>query len=647
MARKLRYVGRPPRADRVQWTKGLAALARTTRRLAGAPRPVDPRPLDDPDTAAAAVQLCGLLEPTALLTQLRRYVARRYGYQHVHVFTWSATEARLQPHPSQPCGPRPAQPAPSHARILANVVERGAPVLVARAQRIVLPMRVGGQLVGVLDLHRRTARKHRSIELIGLQRLADLVAIALRNCDVHAEALRGRRQAEDADRLKTRLLANVSHELRAPLNVILGYSQAAPAAPNSYGTVLPAALRHDLERIYASGDHLRHLINDLLDLSRAEVDALDLLVEPIATRAFLEEVFRSSSGHPQPRPGVNWRLDVAPHLPVIRADPVRLRQVLDNLLNNARAATTAGEIVLGAGAEGGQLHVWVRDTGAGIAADQLEHIFEPFVTGQRPDSHRAGIGLGLAITRRLVALHGGTVGVDSEPGRGSTFHVRLPLPASSGQPAGGLTVLMKPAPTRAVLGAIGALQPLGRTGTVLIVDDDPDARAVYSRLVAEALPACQVQTAQHAAEALTLLDAQHEPPMLVILDLAMPDMDGFGVLERLRAQRRTRHVPVLVVSGRLLSEQDVRRLDHARVLYQPKDLLSRAEAVEVLQAAAAGDALLPHATSTVVKKAMGYLHEHYARHLARHDLAQAAGVSENYLSQIFHRELGLSPRSYL
>jgi AraC-like DNA-binding protein len=237
--------------------------------------------------------------------------------------------------------------------------------------------------------------------------------------------------------------------------------------------------------------------------------------------------------------------------------------------------------------------------------------------------------------------------VDSQPGRGSTFHVRLPLPATSGQAAGGITVLMKPAPTRAMLGAIGELQPLGRTGTVLIVDDDPDARAAYARLVAEALPACRVQTAQHATEALTLLDGQREPPALVILDLAMPDIDGFGVLEWLRAQRHTRHVPVLVVSGRLLTEQDVRRLDHARVLYQPKDLLSRAEAVEVLQAAAAGYALLPQATSTVVKKAMGYLHEHYARPLARHDLAQAAGVSENYLSQIFHRELGLSPRSYL
>jgi AraC-like DNA-binding protein len=316
------------------------------------------------------------------------------------------------------------------------------------------------------------------------------------------------------------------------------------------------------------------------------------------------------------------------------------------LLNNARAATTDGEIVLGANVEAGQLHLWVRDTGEGIPSDQLERIFEPFVSSRRPGSRRKGIGLGLAITRRLVALHGGTLAVDSQPGHGSTFHVRLPLPIGETDPSGSISVLMKPVSRQAVIGAIQALQA-EQAGYVLIIDDDADARALYSRLIAEALPGSRVQTAGLADEAFGVLNVERDPPILVILDLALPEVDGFDLLERLRTERRTRHVPVLVVSGRLLSQEDVRRLDHARVLYQPKALFSQSEALEVLQATAGGYALLPQATSAIVKQAMAFLHEHYERSLARHDLAHAAGVSDNYLSQIFHRELGLSPRNYL
>ncbi|HTD76796.1 MAG TPA: ATP-binding protein [Chloroflexota bacterium] len=631
----------------MQWQRGVASFADTTRRLVGAPRALPLRHPSGLETRAAiALRLGGLLETSQVLTELRRLVGCRYGYDQVEVFSGSTADGCLRREPSPPADRQSAELPLTDSGVLGSVLGRGTPVLLEHHRRVVLPMRVGRQVVGVIDLRSRGKRPRQAIDLVGLQWLGDLVGVVLHNCERHARALTERRQAEDADRLKTRLLANVSHELRAPLNVILGYSQAALASPNAYGVDLPAALRRDLEHIYASGDHLRRLINDLLDLSRAEVDALDLLVEPIQTRTFLEQVLRSSCGRGE-RPNVTWRLDVGPHLPVVRADPVRLRQVLDNLLNNARAATSAGEIVLGASVEAAQLHVWVKDTGKGIAADRLERIFEPFVSGQGSDSRKTGVGLGLAITRRLVALHGGTLGVESEPGRGSTFHVRLPLSTAEGESAGGLTVLMKPAAKRAVLGAIEALQPGEPAGTILIVDDDPDARALYSRLVGEALPYCRVQTAERATEALALLEAQHDPPTLVILDLAMPEVDGFEVLERLRADRRTQHVPVLVVSGRLLSEKDVRRLDHARVLYQPKDLLLPAEALEILQAAAAGCDLLPRATSAVVKQAMAYLHEHYARPLARHDLAQAAGVSENYLSQIFHRELGVSPSNYL
>src|SRR5262249_22456607 len=155
-----------------------------------------------------------------------------------------------------------------------------------------------------------------------------------------------------------------------------------------------------------------------------------------------------------------------------------------------------------------------------------------------------------------------------------------------------------------------------------------------------ALPYAEVHTAEEGEDALRLLEVGEDPPILVILDVVMPGVDGFAVLEHLRSERRTRHVPVLVISGRLLSPGDVCRRNHARVLYQTKDLLSPYEALTVLQNAAAASRLLPQPTSTLVKQAVVYLHENYRRALVRTEIAVAVGVSESYLSQIFHRELG-------
>jgi signal transduction histidine kinase/AraC-like DNA-binding protein len=612
--------------------------------------------------AAIGRRVCSLLDRRQLAFELADLLRQRYGYDLARLFLWSAVDRRLVALPTDLASSDEVDLALADAGPLADVVESTEPVLLLNVHghlqhapdpawpetraRAIVPILFGNQVIAVLDLHDRRPMSHPLEELIGLQALAEHVGIALHNCELYAEALRARRQAEAADRLKSRLLANVSHELRAPLNVILGYSQAALAAHTADGAQLNTGLRRDLEHIYASGEHLKRLINDLLDVSRAEVGALELFLEVVAPAAFLEDVFQSASSHADAPPNVTWRLDLPPRLPAIHADPVRLRQVLDNLLNNARACTATGEIVLGARVEDRYLHVWVKDTGEGIAPEQQERIFEPFVSGQRTDRRRTGIGLGLTITRRLVALHGGTLTLDSEPGQGTTFHVRWPLPAAAGASDGNISVLLKPAPSQAVLGALEALQPAAGEGSVLVVDDDPEARELYSRLAGEALPHCTVRTVDNGAAALQVLD-EHDPPTLVILDLALPEIDGFAVLERLRSDRRTRHVPVLVISGRLLSQQDVRRLDHSGVLYQAKHLLTPTEALAVLQGAAGGAALLPQPTSAVVKQAMAYLHEYYGRSFGRHDLAQAAGVSDNYLSQIFHRELGVSPRDYL
>src|SRR5581483_11783291 len=169
------------------------------------------------------------------------------------------------------------------------------------------------------------------------------------------------------------------------------------------------------------------------DLSLAEINELDLFPEPIDTHKFLTEVFESMHESLASSDAVAWQLELPSQLPLIQADPVRLRQALLNLLSNARKYTSRGSITLGAAVIPPQLQLWIADTGVGIPVDLQERIFEPFVTSVQSPHRPDGVGLGLSLTRRLVALHGGTMSLESRPGQGSTFHVYLPLPSLAGR----------------------------------------------------------------------------------------------------------------------------------------------------------------------------------------------------------------------
>jgi len=547
--------------------------------------------------------------------------------------------------------------------------------------------------------------------------------------------------AEKADALKTRLLANVSHELRTPLDTILAYSEAALRVPNSYHAELPPGLDQDLRQIVSSSTHLVRLIDDLLDLSRAEVDALELFREPVDSRAHLQEVFLTFANRREAQNGVRWHMDMPARLPAIEADPVRLRQILFNLLSNARKFTEVGSIVLGAAATSSHLHIWVQDTGVGIPADLQANIFEPFVTTKDAQRRSTGIGLGLSITRRLVALHDGLLTLESRPGEGTTFHVYLPLPGhvehtlrvfSAAEPAilvitardeiapgvaelgkrmaipirrfradddladilttvrpiavawdstdaehdawplvqrirshpqlchipfilggedtgpvpGGVTnVLLKPVSANTLTGMIQHLHPVSAIGPILVIDDDLQARELYQRAAAAALPGHPIRLADGGRAALQVL--AHEVPSLVILDLMMPQVDGFMVLEQMRGAERTRAVPVLVMSGQMLSFDDIKRLAHARVIFHSKGTLSVDEMQATIQRALHGADGLPQPTSVLVKRSLAYLHQNYARMLTRQAIADAVGVNTHYLTRIFRQEQGFSPWEYL
>jgi signal transduction histidine kinase/DNA-binding LacI/PurR family transcriptional regulator/AraC-like DNA-binding protein/DNA-binding response OmpR family regulator len=558
------------------------------------------------------------------------------------------------------------------------------------------------------------------------------------------EIRQARAAAEKADQLKTRLLANVSHELRTPLNVIIGSTREALSSPTPYGSTLPGELLYDLQHIRHSAEHQLRVINDLLDLSRAEIGELDLYLEMLDPRPLLEEVFDSMM-EAGPQSNVTWHLRLPDRLPTIQADPVRLRQILLNLLSNAGKFVEQGKVVLGAELTPAHLHIWVQDTGPGIPGDVQERIFEPFVTAGHANRRLEGAGLGLSITRRLVALHRGSMRLESQSGQGSTFHVYLPLPTLSdrpftstvavqpvlllisshdlpateivefsqrqgleihrlqpsddldvvmqrvqpsalawdladansgdwlmirrlrnhpklsqapfilyGQGAGTKTALtigvtdfvVKPMNGETLMEAINSVCPAVGAGPILIVDDDPQVLDLYQKVVGKGCPGYPTRTAADGAAALARM--AEETPSLVILDLMMPEMDGFDVLDWMRAHDQTRQVPVLILSSRVLTFDDIKRIEqHALVTLQSKGMLSTDELAASLSRALFGTEALPQHTSALVKRVVVYFHQNYDRPLSRWEIAAAIGVSEDYLSRIFRQELDISPWEYL
>jgi len=570
--------------------------------------------------------------------------------------------------------------------------------------------------------------------------LRNNLSSALQGALLFQEIQQARLAAEKADRIKTRLLANVSHEMRTPLNIITGYTQDALQTPNKYGSELPASLLSDLHQIQSNAEHQLRVINDLLDLSRAEIDELDLSLELIDPHQLLVDAFHDLADR-STSPDIQWKMNIPERLPQIRADAVRLRQIFLNLLSNAKKYTQSGEITLGAEVTPPQIHFWVTDTGLGINREQQERIFEPFVTLEENRQIAGGIGLGLSITRHLVALHGGTMKLDSQPNLGSTFHIYLPLPAldqtksakhvdlssvlllisSSDEPSKeilemcrkqnleifqlrnskdletalgttkpvalawdlsdaqvndwtlvrrlrhypnlsqapfilygqlsheqvGMTgFIVKSSNTKTLLEAVIAMSPTQGTGSILIVDDDPQICASHKQLVEEGLPNYIIRLAENGEVALAVM--AKEIPSLVLLDLVMPNLSGADVLDQMRADSNLRQVPVIILSNKVLGLDDVKRIEsHTRVTLQSKGIWSDEETITALNRAIFGEETLPAHTSALVKQAIVYLHQNYTRPVSRWEIAEAVGVSEDYLSRVFNRELNISPWDYL
>jgi signal transduction histidine kinase len=282
-------------------------------------------------------------------------------------------------------------------------------------------------LIGILDVQDDRPFRFTASELDTFSTLAGQIAVAIENARIFDELKAANLRLREVDRLKSEFLANMSHELRTPLNSIIGYGELLLLGVNGE---LDAETRGDIQAIFDNGQLLLALINDLLDLAKIEAGKMRLELEAVDVKTLLEDVRVSNAGLILRKP-LSLEVEVEEGLPLVQVDPVRIRQILGNLLSNAVKFTSEGRIRLRAYRQGDALFLAVQDSGIGIAAEAQEGIFDKFRQVDGSFTRRSdGTGLGLAITRHLVDLHGGQISVESSPGRGSVFTVRLPLGAS-------------------------------------------------------------------------------------------------------------------------------------------------------------------------------------------------------------------------
>jgi signal transduction histidine kinase/CheY-like chemotaxis protein len=406
----------------------------------------------------------------------------------------------------------------------------GTGQVVALAQYVV----VGSAMVWVCDALRRTMVERE--ETLGRLDAANagLNAGKAELEDARRDAEAAREAAEDANRAKSSFLANMSHELRTPLSAVIGYSEMLEEEAEELGQ---GSLLKDLGKIKSNAKHLLGLINDVLDLSKVEANKMDVYVEDIDVAEFVRDAAGTVDALVAKR-GNRLVLDLADGIGHARTDATKLRQGLFNLLSNAAKFTEVGTIPLRvrrtAEPEGDGLTFAVEDTGIGMSPEQVERLFQRFVQADGSTTRKyGGTGLGLALTKAFANLLGGDVTVESRVGHGTRFAIRIP--AMLPEPTDG-TVPDEPGRATALAGS-------GR-GLVLVIDDEESQRDLMGRFLQR--QGFSVRTAVDGRAGLDL--ARSLAPRVILLDVMMPDVDGWAVLASLKSDPDTRDIPVVMVS---------------------------------------------------------------------------------------------------
>ncbi|BAL89899.1 putative multi-sensor signal transduction histidine kinase [Actinoplanes missouriensis 431] len=458
----------------------------------------------------------------------------------------------------------------------------------SQALLVPLPRQGGapyGFLVAGLNRYRALDEQYRGF----LDLTAGHVAAGIASARSYQAQQRRAEELAELDRAKTTFFSNISHEFRTPLTLIMGPLDELRARAE-------AGDREELDVMWRNGLRLGKLVNALLDFSRLEAGRMQARYEPVdlaATTAELASVFRSAVE----RAGLSYEVDCPPLPGDVYVDRGMWEKVVLNLLSNALKFTFDGGVRVTVRADGDQAVVTIADTGVGVPPEEMARLFERFhrIENARSRSNE-GSGIGLALVKELVLLHGGTVEAQSTPDRGTTFTIRLPfgpahLPAGSVVPAAGdaaavsatadpfVQEALRWLPSDADLPADAPGPVGGDTASVLVADDNADMRDYLVRLLRSA--GHRVTAVADGRQALDA--ARADVPDLVVSDVMMPEMDGLQLVAALRAEGRTAGVPVLLLSARAGQEAAIEGLDAGAddYLFKPfsaAELLARVRA---------------------------------------------------------------------
>jgi signal transduction histidine kinase/HAMP domain-containing protein len=321
--------------------------------------------------------------------------------------------------------------------LVGQVAEKGEPQMLSRADNqsgpgshvptvhseAAFPLRIGERIIGVLDIHSPHADAFDDDDIKVLQGVADQIAIAIENARAYELEREAARQLRQAEQMRHRFLGHMSHELREPLNNIIGFSRVILKGIDG---PISEQQRSDLEIVHANGQHLLGLVNDLLDVAEIEAGLMELDFREVDLGEIIHSVMATTSALVRDK-DIQLQQEIHPELPPIEADGARLRQVLLKLLSNAAKFTDRGSITVQAWPEGNNVRVAVADTGLGIPEKDRERVFERFEQGETGMNHPPGIGLGLPLCKEFVEMHGGRIWLESQEGVGSTFTFTLPI----------------------------------------------------------------------------------------------------------------------------------------------------------------------------------------------------------------------------